>query len=123
MTADVWTTLKAMIVKYLCQSLLTFKQYTYGDQIFQELFYDRTDAKNKVLSALSTGENMTVIGNPGEGKTCLMHYMFIEAAKSDDIYPIILDYRAIAPRDIYGIVAEFVSGITQYFTLKQLAFQ
>ena len=120
MQTGIITRVKETIVKYLSQSLLVFKQYTYGDEIFQELFYDRTDAKNKIFSALSTGENMTVIGNPGEGKTCLMHYMFIQAGRSDKIYPIIIDYRSIRPRDIYGVVAEFVTQMTGYF--KEIGF-
>lgn len=103
------------LLVFLFQSLLEFKRnYDYGEEIFKELFFKRNEA-SEIDFAFNTKDNITIVGNPGEGKTCLMHYMFLHTKLKKDIYPIILDYRNLKPKNIFGIIYEFISCMKNYF--------
>jgi hypothetical protein len=57
---------------------------------------------------------MTIVGNPGEGKTSLMHYLFIQTQEEDKLFPIMLDYRLCAPRKKETLIINFVKEMKRY---------
>ena len=108
--------LSKLLIKFICQPLLRFKdEYEMGEQLFSHLFYDRTNDRAQMSSTMELGKSMTIVGNPGEGKTCLMHYMFINTKYHKNFYPIILDYRYCAPRKKETLIINFVKGMKEYF--------
>lgn len=108
--------IRKYIVKFVCQSLITFKDnFERGEEIFQHLFYNRTNDRNQLKSSLELSKSMTIVGNPGEGKTCLMHYMFIQTRSEDKFFPIILDYRYCVPRKKETFIIIFVEQMKRYF--------
>jgi hypothetical protein len=108
--------IRKKIVKFICQPLMAFKnEFERGEEIFAHLFYDRTNDRSQLRSSLELSRSMTIVGNPGEGKTCLMHYMFIQMKNDEKIFPIILDYRYCSPRKKETLIIKFVENIKKYF--------
>lgn len=105
-------------LEYFLQPLLNFKKKEdYGEEFFQYLFHNRTEEKDRIRNAIVNRNNVTVAGNPGQGKTCLMHSLFIELSERSDFYPIILDYREAFPRNYKGILIKFVSEMRKFFNV------
>ncbi|NOQ26439.1 MAG: hypothetical protein GQ564_13865 [Bacteroidales bacterium] len=88
-----------------------------GDQVFQYLYFERNGIEDKIESAIDDNSNITIVGKPGQGKTSLMHYMFIELNKRKDLYPIIIDYRELGIRNLNGIILDFVVKLREYFKI------
>lgn len=109
------TSIRAEIIEALCKPLHHYRVGDDGDQTFRELFYDRTEARRQIEYSIKKFTDMTLIGNPGEGKSCLVHYMFAEAQKYDNIYPIILDWRAGNIQDKDSLVIDFIQQMLAYF--------
>lgn len=115
------------IIKFISQPLLTFRDsYDRGEEIFQHLFYNRTNDRNQLKASMELSKSMTIVGNPGEGKTCLMHFMFLQTKNENKFFPIILDYRNCAPRKKETLIIKFVEQFKPYFVeigheLKQIA--
>lgn len=86
-----------------------------GDKIFQYLYFTRNGIEDRIESAIEDNSNITIVGKPGQGKTSLMHYMFIELQKRVDLYPLIIDYREIGLKNIEGILVDFVTKLRKYF--------
>ena len=62
------------------------KEHDQGEALFQYLFYDREKGRKSIQDYIHSMKNITIIGNPGQGKSSLLHYMFIELNKSKKIY-------------------------------------
>lgn len=102
--------------RYLLQPLQRLrKDHDLGDDLFQYLFYDRENNKKSIALCIEKSSHITIVGNPGQGKSSLMHYMFIEFRKRGDVFPVILDYREITPHDVSGVLFEFVKQLRKYF--------
>lgn len=109
-----FTGLRVALLQFFLQPLSKVRDKL-GDALFQVLFYNRTEGCGQVEFALERFEDMTIIGNPGEGKSSLMHYMVIEAKKSDRFFPIILDWSRIRPRSTEGMIIRFIEKMEEYF--------
>lgn len=97
--------------------------YDNGEELYQYFFYNRKHDKDTIENAVKStnqanntiGLNITIVGNPGQGKTCLMHSIFLDLKSQSDIYPIILDYRAATPKSAEGLLTEFVQKMRDYY--------
>lgn len=88
-----------------------------GEELFQYLFYDREKGRKSIQSYIDLMTNVTLIGNPGQGKSSLLHYMFIELKKSNkNVFPIILDWRKLGYKDEAILITNFVEQIRKYFS-------
>ncbi len=87
-----------------------------GDEIFQYFYFTRNGIEDRFEGAINENSNITVVGKPGQGKTCLIHYIFIELEKKKEIFPIIVDFRELG-NDIHRILIEFIENIKKYFEL------
>lgn len=110
--------IRKSVVKFICQSLMSFKdEFANGEMIFEHLFYNRTNDKEQLRSAMDNNKTLTLVGNPGEGKTCLMHHMFIATKKEDKFFPIILDYKYCTPRKEETLIIKFIEQMKNYFKI------
>lgn len=101
---------------FLLQPLNKFRKiHERGDELYQYLFYDRDMEMKRIINAIDEISNIIIVGNPGQGKSCLMHYLFIDFSKKNDTFPIILDWREIMPKSVKGIITKFVEEIRKYF--------
>ena len=107
---------------FFLQPLIKFRNIELkGSELFQYLYFVRNGVEARIESSIEEGDDITIVGKPGQGKSCLVHYMFIELEKKGTIFPIILDYRNIYPRSLDGILIKFVEQMRKYFTEIQIS--
>jgi energy-coupling factor transporter ATP-binding protein EcfA2 len=105
-----------IITEFFFQSLLKIKTgYEEGELLFNYLFYNRNPYIDSINLGIQQNNNITIVGDPGQGKSSLMHFMFIEFKKDMSIFPIILDYREIVPRSPVGLLMDFIPKMKKYF--------
>jgi len=110
--------IKSKIVEIVSQSLMDYRRkgnYEDGEKMFAELFHNRRVNLQQIENTVSLRSNLIIMGNPGEGKSCLLHYMFDMAKKERDIFPIMLDYRDCYPRTKQALLKEFIIKMRAYF--------
>ncbi len=104
------------MMNFLLKPIATFRRnFSNGDQLYQYLYYQRSGLEGRILKAINNGSNVTVIGNPGHGKTSLMNYVWIEIKKNEKIFPIFIDYSAMEPREPETLLVEFIVNMRDYF--------
>jgi len=107
------------ITKFLLRPLIQFKKnYEQGGEIYKYLYFTRNGSEAKIDTQIQKNRNIVLVGNPGQGKTSMMHFLFEkykELEYQDTVYPIILDYREINPKNKKGILKLFVEEIRNYF--------
>jgi hypothetical protein len=97
------------IIKYLKNP-----KYENGKNLFKELFYNRVVNQQTIENVCSLRGNTIIKGNPGEGKSCLLHYMFDIAQQQSRVFPIMLDYKSAPPRTPEALLKEFVVRMREY---------
>lgn len=104
------------VLDFILKPLIQFLEVdTDGEALYQYMYFTRSGVEGKVEAALVGRHNIVIVGNPGSGKTSLMHYMFIDFKKTDKYYPIILDFRNIAVRKPEAILVTFCVEMRRYF--------
>lgn len=89
-----------------------------NNKLFEELYYNRKNQCDEFYSLMQNGhtiaQNVLVIGGAGVGKTSFMHKLRINC-KSDNVYPIFMDFRKIVPRTAIGLVNSFLKELEDFF--------
>jgi Cdc6-like AAA superfamily ATPase len=105
-----------IILKFLLQPLLNIKKYfTRGEKYFDYLYFTRNGIEKKILCAINENQNITLVGKPGNGKSSLIHYIFLKLKQDDKIYAIILDYHDISPRKKEALLMKFIYEMLEFF--------
>jgi len=106
-----------LIAQYLMKPLDFFRaEKGIGDDLFQYLFYNREKGRKSIKACIDSMTNLTLLGNPGQGKSSLIHNMFLSLKKEDkNVFPIILDWRQIQPKEVEALLADFVEKMGEYF--------
>jgi hypothetical protein len=116
MLSDLLLHFQTTILEQLFVSVLAMKDDTdLGPAVFQDLVHDRYGNRSQVLNAIKNNEDVALIGGPGQGKTTLMHFLFMLTSADRSLFPIILDFRRAQPRDQFGLMREFSLRMQEYF--------
>ncbi len=107
------------VLRYLLRPLIQFLEddFERKEEIYQYLYFERSGKEKEIEAAIiEGGHNVIIVGEPGSGKTSLIHFVFINLKKKyENIFPIILDYRNIVPRNAKSLLKEFVINARKYF--------
>lgn len=115
------TAMRNRVVEHLFKSLFYYKDHIaeYGNDIFSLLFYNRDETQDQIKSSFKRMKNAIIIGNPGEGKSTLMHHMFLKSKKVEEFYSIIIDEERIFPKseDESCIVIYFINELIKFYKI------
>jgi len=108
--------LKKLIVFFM-KPLKVLSQ-KFGDNyedIYNYFYYKIEGAINQIEAAIKGGTNLTIVGNAGQGKTCLMRYMELKLKKEPTLYPIFIDLKEKPYRDRKDALCEFCRRMREYY--------
>lgn len=114
----------SIAVRALLQDLTL--TYPNDGELFRDLFYDRHSEKAlfemQMSRAKETRDNITIIGDPGVGKTSFLLSIISDAdlVKRLNICPVLVDYRQAPVRSPDGCLIQFVDNMKAAFeSMKQ----
>jgi hypothetical protein len=92
--------------------------------LFTDLYYNRGDELAKFCSIMNGGgppieglPNVLIVGDAGVGKSNFMHRLAIDEQllARHALFPIVVDFNSVAPRDHTGCKLYFIDRVKDYF--------